>query len=75
MANSTPLDRQWAHLMSLCENESRFLADNRHPRLLRLVQAEIEELARHMGFSERSIVTRDFRAERNGRHIVRIIAG
>lgn len=75
MPNSTPLDRQWAHLMSLCESESRFLADNQHPRLLKLVRAEIEELARKMGFSERSIATRDFRAERNGRHIVQIIPG
>jgi len=75
MANSTPLDRQWAHLMALCKSESDFLADDRHPRLLQLVQAEIEVLARQMGFTERAIATRDFRAERSGRHIVRIIVG
>lgn len=61
--------------MSLCENETKFLADDRHPRLLRLVQAEIEELAREMGFSETAIATRDFRAERDGGRIVRIIVG
>jgi hypothetical protein len=71
----TPLDRQWTHLMSLCENESRFLADTAHPRLLRLVQADIEALAREMGFSEAAIATRDFRAERDGSRIVRIIRG
>jgi hypothetical protein len=75
MPKVTPLDRQWAHLMSLCENESRFLAEDRHPRLLRLVQGEIEELARAMGFSEAAIATRDFRAERDGSRIVRIIVG
>lgn len=75
MPRSTPLDRKWAHLMSLCENETKFLADDRHPRLLRLVQAEIEELAREMGFSETAIATRDFRAERDGGRIVRIIVG
>jgi hypothetical protein len=75
MAKSTPLDRQWTHLMALCESESKFLADDQHPRLLRLVQAEIDELARAMGFSEQCIATRDFRAERDGSRIVRIIVG
>jgi hypothetical protein len=75
VAKSSPLDRQWTHLMALCENESKFMAGSQHPRLLRLVQAEIEELARAMGFSETVIATRDFRAERDGGRIVRIIAG
>jgi AraC-like DNA-binding protein len=75
MPKVTHLDRQWAHLMSLCENEAKFLAEDRHPRLLRLVQAEIEDLAREMGFSDAAIATRDFRAERDGSRIVRIIAG
>ncbi len=75
MPKVTPLDRQWAHLMALCESESKFLAGEHHPRLLRLVQRDIEALARDMGFSESAIATRDFRAERDGTRIVRIIAG
>ena len=49
-------------------------SDASHPRLLKLVSAEIDALARAMGFSERRIATRDFRAERDGSRIVRIIA-
>lgn len=59
--------------MSLCENETRFKEERSHPRLLKLVTAEIVELATAMGFSSERIETRDFRAERNGNHIVRII--
>ena len=73
MPREGPLDRQWQQLMSLCQNESTYRADHSHPRLLKLVSAEIDALARAMGFSERRIATRDFRAERDGRRIVRII--
>ncbi len=69
----TPLDHRWQHLMSLCESESRFLKQGTHPRLLKLVTAEIEELAAEMGFSARCIATRDFRAERESGRIVRIL--
>jgi hypothetical protein len=75
MPKLTPLDKQWAHLMSLCANETRFLEERQHPRLLRLVQHDIEALAREMGFSAAAISTRDFRAERDGNRILRIIAG
>ena len=69
----TSLDRQWRRLMSLCESESKFKKDGRHPRVLKLVSADIDELAAEMGFSPRRIATRDFRAVRDGDHIVDII--
>ncbi len=69
----TSLDQQWDHLMTLCESESRFRAEGKHPRLLKLVTAEILELAAEMGFSARCIETRDFRAERERGRIVRIL--
>jgi hypothetical protein len=62
-------------LIALCENESKFRSDGSHPRLLHLVETQIDELAGEMGFSQRCIQTRDFRAERDGDHIVRIITG
>ena len=73
MAKPTPLDVQWQRLMSLCASESRFRSEGDHPRLLKLLKADIDQLAREMGFSERLIVTRDFRAERQGDHITRVI--
>ena len=69
---TTKLDTQWQRLMSLCASESRFRAEGNHPRLLKLLKADIDQLAREMGFNERLIVTRDFR-ERHGDHITRII--
>jgi AraC-like DNA-binding protein len=71
---TTPLETRWQHLMSLCESERRFRADGTHPRLLKLLEAEIAELAAGMGFSDRSIATREFRAERENGRIVRILA-
>jgi len=59
--------------MALCEDEARCRNDGSHPRLLRLVTMQINELAGEMGFSLRCIETRDFRAERDGGRIVRII--
>jgi len=73
MSKQTLLDVQWQRLMSLCANEAKFRAEGNHPRLLKLLKGDIDQLAREMGFSERLIVTRDFRAERNGDHIARII--
>jgi hypothetical protein len=73
VARTTNLDQRWAQLIALCENESRFRSEGSHPRLLRLVATQIDELAGEMGFSQRCILTRDFRAERDGDHIVRII--
>jgi hypothetical protein len=73
MAKPTILDAQWQRLMALCANESRFKAEGSHPRLLKLVQSDIDLLAREMGFCERLIVTRDFRAERDSDHILRVV--
>lgn len=69
------LDQRWAQLMALCRSEAQYRADGTHPKLLRHVTAQIDELAAEMGFSERSIATRDFRAERDGNRITRLITG
>ena len=69
---ATPLDKQWEELMTLCRDEARLQSDNRYPKLLKFVSRQIERLAQEMGFSERQIQTREFRAEREGRHIVQV---
>jgi hypothetical protein len=74
MPRLTALDKQWQELMSLCATEEKFRADGGHPKLSKLIGKQIDQLAREMGFKERTIVTRNFRAERDGTHIVRIIA-
>ena len=71
----TPLEKQWDDLMSLCRKEAELHDAGNHPRLLKLVSREIDDLARTMAFDERQIVTRDFRAERNGDRIIRIVRG
>jgi len=73
MSKPTTLDTQWQRLMSLCASEAKFRAEGNHPRLLKLLKSDIDQLARDMGFSEQRIVTRDFRAERQGDHILRIV--
>jgi hypothetical protein len=60
--------------MSLCESEARYRKEGTHPRLLKLLAAEIAELAGEMGFSARCISTREFRAERERGRIVRILS-
>ena len=74
MPKITLLDKQWTELMALCANEATYRAEGTHPKLLTLVGSRIDVLAAEMGFSERRIASRDFRAERNGDHISRIIA-
>lgn len=69
----TALEKQWDDLMSLCRKEAELQGAGNHPRLLKLVSREIDDLARAMAFTERQIVSRDFRAERNGDRIVRIV--
>jgi hypothetical protein len=70
----TALDKQWQHLMSLCESEAKFREKpGRHARMLNLLASEIERLATEMGFGPGQIATRDFRAVRDGDHIVQII--
>jgi hypothetical protein len=70
----TSLDRQWQQLMALCQSESRLRKEDGHTRLLKLIGSDIEQLAGEMGFSAQRISTREFRAERHGDHIVRIVA-
>ena len=74
MPKLTSLDKQWQQLMALCESESSFRSKGRQSRLLKLIDSDIMQLAGEMGFSARRIASRDFRAERDGDHIVRIIA-
>jgi hypothetical protein len=74
MPRITNLDKQWQQLMALCESESKLRSDGNHPRLVRHVTSEIDQLATAMGFSPRRIASRDFRAEREGGHIVKIAA-
>ena len=59
--------------MSLCGKEREYQASGRHPKLLRLVSEQIDHVGRDMGFSERQIRTREFRAEKSDGRIVRII--
>lgn len=73
MPRVTPLDKQWEELMSLCRQEAQLQAED-HPKLLKFVSRQIDRLAREMGFKDRQIETREFRAERDGRHIVRVVA-
>ena len=74
MPKTTSLDKQWQQLMALCESESNFRRQGRQAKLLKLIASDIAELAGEMGFSARRIASRDFRAEREGDHIIRIIA-
>jgi hypothetical protein len=69
----TELDRKWDDLMTLCAREAEFSRDPRHPKLMKLVAAEIETLARELGFPEAQIQRREFRAVKNGDHIVRLL--
>lgn len=73
MARLTTLDKQWQQLMALCASEAKFRSEGGHPRLLKLMASDIGQLANEMGFSARRIATRDFRAQREGDHIVGII--
>jgi len=73
MPKITGLDKQWQQLMTLCESESKMRNDGHHPRLLKLLDADIAELAAQMGFDARRIASREFRAQRDGDHIVAII--
>jgi hypothetical protein len=59
--------------MALCESESKLRREGGHPRLLRLIAADILELAGEMGFPTRRIESRDFRSLREGNHIVGIV--
>jgi hypothetical protein len=73
VAKRPSLDDQWQELMSLCESETRYTREGRHPRVLKIIVARIGELGAEMGFSPRRIATREFRAERDGERITRLI--
>ena len=73
MPKLTPLDKQWDELMFLCRKESEFRKAGGHPKVLQLVTRQIDELAAEMGFSPQITKTREFRSERSGGHIVRIV--
>lgn len=59
--------------MGLCRKEAEFVEQGTHPKVRRFVSKAIDELARELGFQERQIAEREFRAERDGGHIVRVI--
>jgi len=67
------LDRNWRDLMSLCTKEREYRTDSLHPKLLRLITRQIDELAAQMGFSQQQIHSREFRAEKDGGHISRLL--
>jgi hypothetical protein len=69
----TRLDSQWEHLMSLCQREKEYRSEQRHPKLVKFVSKQIDEIAGEMGFSERQIQRREFRAERDNGRITRLI--
>jgi hypothetical protein len=73
MPRPTTLDIQWQRLMALCDSESKLRSEGGHPRLLKLIASDILELAGEIGFGTRQIESRDFRAVREGGHIVKII--
>ena len=73
MPRLSQLDKQWQDLMSLCAKEAEFLAGEKHPKLLRFVSDQIDQIGAAMGFSHGQIKKREFRAERDGDHIVRPI--
>ena len=59
--------------MALCQSEASLREKGDYARLLKHVTSEIDRLAADMGFSEKLIATREFRAERSDGHIVRIV--
>jgi hypothetical protein len=73
MGRDFHLENRWSALMSLCGKEREYQASGRHPKLLKLLSEQIDHLGRDMGFSERQIRTREFRAEKSDGRIVRII--
>ncbi len=69
----TFLDRKWNELMSLCRKEAEFKRDNCHPKLARFLGDQIDKLAKELGFRDDQIQHREFRAEKSGDHIVRLL--
>jgi hypothetical protein len=67
------LDKNWQELMFLCNKEEEYARDATHPKLLAHIRRQIEKLAADMGFNPAQIRSRQFRAERDGQHITRIL--
>ena len=70
----TDLDKDWQELMFLCTKETEYMREERHPKVLELVRRQIESIAGRIGFSAAQIERRQFRAERDGDHITRILS-
>ena len=73
MPRVTELDKRWNELMGLCRKEQEFIETGNHPKVTKFVAKAIDQLARELGFAERQIAEREFRAERDAGHIVRVI--
>ena len=73
MPKISDLDRSWQELMFLCSKEEEYARDAIHPKLLAHIRRQIGKLAADMGFTPAQIRSRQFRAERDGQHILRIL--
>jgi hypothetical protein len=73
MGRDPQLESNWTALMALCATEREYQTEKRHPRLLKFVSAQIDQLGKELGFSPRQIATREFRAVKSGARIVRVI--
>jgi len=68
----TALDRQWDDLIALCRHEAELKRSTTHTKLLAFLSREIERAARDLGFGEEQIRLREFRAEKERGHVVRL---
>lgn len=66
MSRQGKLDRQWQDLISMCQREREYMAEHSHPKLLRLITDQIDQLAADMGFSEEQIKLRAFQSAKDG---------
>ena len=69
----TALDREWDALMSLCRQETELKHAATHPKLVALISREIERAARRLGFGDDQIEKREFRAEKEQGHVIRLL--
>jgi hypothetical protein len=69
----TQLQQQWDELMFLCQREKEYLTGQTHRVLVKVLTRRIDELARHMGFSEAQIQNRNFRADKTDGRITSIV--
>jgi hypothetical protein len=59
--------------MFLCQREKEYLTGQTHRVLVKVLTRRIDELARHMGFSEAQIQNRNFRADKTDGRITSIV--